>query len=135
MEAAGARPGGDGGVAPRQERRQYTPMPFTALVLAPLAAAAIATTLVVAALHAPLRLAMRERGLREWRVRDTLLTSPLFVAGVALALLAANHGLVRLAVDTHAGAGGMGRAAASAVVVCGGLLMAAFGLRAVRKLF
>jgi hypothetical protein len=110
-------------------------MPFAAFVLAPAAAAAIATTLVVAALHAPLRHAMRERGLPEWRVRDTLLTSPLFVAGVALALLAANHGLVRLAVDTHGGGGGAGHVAGSLAVVGVGLLMAAFGLRAVRKLF
>jgi hypothetical protein len=110
-------------------------MPFTAFVLAPLAAAAVATAVVVAALHAPLRRAMRERGLREWRVRDTLLTSPLFVVGVLVALIAANHGLVRLAVDTHTRSGGLGHAAGSVGVVGVGLVMAAFGLRAVGKLF
>jgi hypothetical protein len=42
---------------------------------------------------------------------------------------------VRLAVDTHRGAGGAGHVAGSLAVVGVGLLMAAFGLRAVRKLF
>ncbi len=111
-------------------RKAHAPEDATAMKITDIRA-----TPVTVPLHAPLRHAMRERGLPAWRVRDTLLTSPLFVAGVVLALLAANHGLVRLAVDAHTGASGRGHVAGSAAAVCVGLTMAAFGLRAVRKLF
>ena len=122
-------------MAPPSEGRQYTPMPVTAFVLAPLAAAAVATALVIAALHAPLRHAMRARGLPGWRLRDTLLTSPLFVVGVTVAMLAATHGLVRLAVDTTTHAGSLAHTLGAVAAVGVGVVMAAFGLRAVGKLF
>jgi hypothetical protein len=111
-------------------------MPLLPFVVVPVSAAALTTALAVAALHVPLRHAMRERGLGRWRWRDTLLTSPLFVTGSLLAGLAANHGMLRLASDTqhHAG-GGLAHAAGSLAAVCAGVLMAAFGLRAVAKLF
>ena len=110
-------------------------MRYTAYVVAPLAVTILGVALVVAALHGPLHHAMRARGLRDWRLRDTLLTSPLFVAGVTLALLAATHGIVRLAVDTHTHAGGVPHALGTVAAVLAGVAMAAFGLRAVGKLF
>ena len=110
-------------------------MPLLPFVIVPVGAAAVTTALAVAALHVPLRHAMRERGLGRWRWRDTLLTSPLFVTGSLLAALAANHGMLRFAFDTQQHAGGMAHAAGTVAAVAGGLLMAAFGLRAVAKLF
>jgi hypothetical protein len=108
------------------------PFPFAVL---PACAAALTTAVAVAALHVPLRHAMRERGLGRWRLRDTLLTSPLFVTGTALAALAANLGMLRFASDTQHHAGWLAHAAGSVAAVCAGVLMAAFGLRAVAKLF
>ena len=122
-------------MAPRQGHGQYTRMPLLSFVVVPVSAAALTTAVAVAALHAPLRHAMRERGLGRWRVRDTLLTSPLFVTGTALSALAANHGMLRFAFDTQHHAGGGAHAAGSVAAVCAGVLMAAFGLRAVAKLF
>jgi hypothetical protein len=122
-------------VAPRGVRRQYTRMRLTAYVLAPLAVTALATALVIAALHGPLRHTMRARGLADWRLRDTLLTTPLFLTGVTLALLAATHGIVRLAVDAHTHADGLAHVLGTVGAVAGGVVMAAFGLRAVGKLF
>jgi hypothetical protein len=110
-------------------------MPLLPFVVVPVGAAALTTALAVAALHVPLRHAMRERGLGRWRWRDTLLTSPLFVTGSLLAALAANHGMLRLASDAQHHAGGLAHAAGSAAAVGAGVLMAAFGLRAVAKLF
>ncbi len=106
------------------EHGQYTRMPLLPFVVVPVGAAALTTALAVAALHVPLRHAMRERGLGRWRWRDTLLTSPLFVTGSLLAALAANHGML-----------GFVHAAGSVAAVGAGVLMAAFGLRAVAKLF
>ena len=117
------------------EGEQYTPMPPLPFAVVPLVAAALTTAMAVGALHVPLRHAMRERGLGRWRVRDTMLTSPLFVLGTALAALAANHGMLRFAFDTVHHAGGSAHAAGTVAAVGAGVLMAAFGLRAVGKLF
>ena len=106
-----------------------------ALRLVPGAVALIELALVVALLHVPIRRAMRERGLPEWRLRDTALASPLALLGALLALASANHGMARLAWDVAEGHVHAGHAWLTLGIAAGGVVVAAFGLRSLGKLF
>ena len=106
-----------------------------ALRLVPGALALIELALVVALLHVPIRHAMRERGLPEWRLRDTALASPLALVGTLLFLVSVNHGMARLAFDVAEGHSHMGHVAAVVAVGLAGVVIAAFGARSIGKLF
>jgi hypothetical protein len=99
------------------------------LVVTIAAAGALAPVLV---LHVALAHAMRARGHRRWRVRDTVLVSPLLAGGLLVAFGALASGLARAAGGGPGGGAylaGCVAAAASAFVVAG------FGARAVGKLY
>ena len=82
---------------------------------------------IVAVVHRLVRQPMRARGLPTWTLGDTLLTSPLFFAGLALFLGATNGGSLAEARATGAT---VWWAAALA-----GLAAGAFGVRAFGKLY
>ena len=98
-----------------------------AALLATVGATVLELLVVTVVVHRLVRQPMRARGLPRWTVGDTLLTSPLFFAGLALFLGATNGGI--LAVAT--GAGSIVRWALAGA----GLLAAAFGVRAFGKLY
>lgn len=106
-----------------------------ALRVVPGALALLELALVVALLHVPIGHAMRERGLPEWRVRDTALASPLCLVGTLLFLVSVNHGMARLAFDTAQGHSHPGHVALVASVGLAGVVIAALGARAIGKLF
>ena len=106
-----------------------------ALRLVPGVVALIELALLVALLHVPIRHAMRERGLPEWRLRDTALASPLALVGALLFLVSVNHGMARLAFDTAEGHSHPEHAALVAAVGVLGAVIGAFGARAIGKLF
>ena len=109
--------------------------PRFALRVVPGALAVLELALLVAVLHVPLARAMRERGLPRWRLRDTALVSPLALLGALLALASANHGVARLAFDVAEGHAHLDHAWLTLGVAAVGAVVAAFGLRAVGKLF
>jgi hypothetical protein len=109
--------------------------PRFALRVVPGALAVVELVLLVAALHVPLARAMRERGLPRWRLRDTALASPLALFGALLALASANHGMARLAWDVSEGHVHADHAWLTLAVAAAGVVIAAFGLRAIGKLF
>ena len=111
------------------------PAPILALVVAPLTLAALQVAVAIALLHRPVAESMRARGHASWRVADTLLTVPLLTAALAVACGAANRGLARLAWDLAHGRPWGAHAAATAAATLGALVVAAFGLRAVKKLY
>ena len=91
--------------------------------------------LLLATFHLVLAPSMRARGLVVWRLRDTLLVSPLF----ALGTLAGSGGLAA-GVARGAWALGRGEPLLPAVgvalgVALAGSVVAAFGIRAVGKLY
>jgi len=89
----------------------------------------------VLVLHVALAHAMRARGHRRWRVRDTALVSPLLVGGLFVAFGALAHGLARAAADgATRGVDGAHLAACVAVAALG-FVVAGFGARAVGKLY
>jgi hypothetical protein len=106
-----------------------------ALRVVPGALALLELLLVVALLHVPIAHAMRERGLPEWRVRDTALVSPLCLVGTLLFLLSVNHGMARFAFDTAQGQSHPAHAGLLTAVGVAGIVIAAFGARAVGKLY
>ena len=85
--------------------------------------------------HATLARGMRARGLARWTVRDTLLVSPLFAGGTLVAIGALDWGLVRAATAWAAGRGTPGDALVAAGVGGLAVVIAAFGIRAVGKLY
>lgn len=90
---------------------------------------------LVAVVHTLLRHAMTARGMAEWALTDTLLTSPLLWTGAALAGGALNR-LVAVS-GVRAGRDELtqpGAALTVAAVVVGAAMMW-FGLRAVGKLY
>jgi sterol desaturase/sphingolipid hydroxylase (fatty acid hydroxylase superfamily) len=101
------------------------------------AAGALAPVLV---LHVALAHAMRARGHRRWRVRDTALVSPLLVGGLFVAFGALGRALAAAAA-AGAGAPPAGWLAAGWVpagwllAAVGGFVVAGFGARAVGKLY
>ena len=101
----------------------------------PGAVALLQLALVVALLHVPLRRAMLERGLPEWRLRDTALACPLCLVGTLLFLVSVNHGMARLAFDVAEGHTHLDHVAAVVAVGALGVVIAAFGARALGKLF
>jgi hypothetical protein len=91
---------------------------------------------VVAVVHTLLHRAMLERGLPSWRLRDTLLASPLLWLGAALVA----GGLTRLVAVAalragRAAAADAGGVAAPALAAAAGAVVAWFGLRGVEKLY
>lgn len=112
-------------------------MPPLALVLrvVPAALALLQVGVVLGVLHVPVAAAMRARGLASWRLRDTALTVPLLLVALAVAFGAVNHGVARLALDVGRGHPWGAHAAATAVALAVALVVAAFGARAIRKLF
>ena len=109
--------------------------PRFALRVVPGALAVVEVALLVAAVHLPLARAMRERGLPRWRLRDTALSAPLAPLGALLALASVNHGMARLAWDTAEGHVHAGHAWLTFGVAAAGVVVAAFGIRALGKLF
>lgn len=112
-------------------------MPPLALALrvVPAALALVEVGVVLAVLHLALSETMRARGYAAWRVRDTALTVPLLLVALAVAFGAINHGLARLAMDVWRGHHWAPHAAGIVAVLMLALTVAAFGARAVRKLF
>ena len=112
-------------------------MPPLALALrvVPAALALVEVGVVLAVLHLALSETMRARGYAAWRVRDTALTVPLLLVALAVAFGAINHGLARLAMDVWRGHHWGPHAAGIVAVLVVALVVAAFGARAVRKLF
>ena len=106
-----------------------------ALRLVPGVVALLELALVLALLHVPLRRAMLERGLPEWRLRDTALACPLCLVGTLLFLVSINHGMARLAFDVAEGHAHLDHAAQVVAVGAVGVVLAAFGARAIGKLF
>jgi hypothetical protein len=106
-----------------------------ALRVVPGVVALVQVALLVTAVHVPLARAMRARGLPRWRLRDTALASPLGLSGAAVALVSANHGMARLAWDVAEGHLHLGHALLTAAVAAAGAVVAAFGFRAIGKLF
>lgn len=89
----------------------------------------------VLVLHVALAHAMRARGHRRWRVRDTVLVSPLLVGGLLAGFGALAHGLARAAADAATGRAGGLHLAACAIVAAIAFVVAGFGARAVGKLY
>jgi divalent metal cation (Fe/Co/Zn/Cd) transporter len=106
-----------------------------ALRVVPACLALLEVAVVLLVLHVALASTMRARGLARWRVRDTALTVPLLAAALAVAFGAVNHGVARLAVDVWRGHPWGAHAAATLGVLAVSLVVAAFGARAVRKLY
>jgi hypothetical protein len=106
-----------------------------ALRVVPGALALVELLLVVALLHVPIGHAMRARGLPEWRLRDTALVSPLCLVGALLFLVSVNHGMARLAFDTAQGHSHLGHVWLVTGVGALGVVIAAFGARAIGKLY
>lgn len=106
-----------------------------ALRVVPGALALLELLLVLALLHVPIGHAMRARGLPAWRLRDTALVSPLCLGGTLLFLLSVNHGMARFAFDTALGHSHPEHVALVAGMGLAGVVVAAFGVRAIGKLF
>jgi cytochrome bd-type quinol oxidase subunit 2 len=114
-----------------------TPMaPLTlALRVVPALLALLEVGVVLCVLHVALAATMRARGHAAWRLRDTALTVPLLTVGLAVAFAAINHGVARLAMDVWRGHPWGAHLTAVAGVLAVALVVAAFGVRAVRKLY
>lgn len=112
-------------------------MPSLALALrvVPAVLALVEVGVVLGVLHLTVSETMRARGYAAWRVRDTALTVPLLLVALAVAFGAINHGVARLAMDVWRGHRWGPHASAVAAVLAVALVVAAFGARAVRKLF
>ncbi len=89
----------------------------------------------VGLVHAVLSYPMEQRGMH-WRLADTLLVSPLLFLGVAVFAASVNTAVAAAALRL---AGGASEPRAVPALVAGGLLLgalwAAFGVRAVGKLY
>lgn len=105
----------------------------TVLLTAAVAAAGAAAPVLV--LHVAVGHAMRARGHARWRVRDTMLVSPLLLAGLFVGFAALAHGLARLASDATAGHHGGAHLAGSLLAAAVAFVVAGFGVRAVGKLY
>lgn len=112
-----------------------TALPSPALAAAVLGVAAVQAGAAVWALHAALRRTMAARGWAGWRVRDTLLVSPLLAGGLFVAAAALDWVLVRLAAAEARAQAAPGDAWAAIAVAAVALVVAAFGRRAVGKLY
>ena len=112
-------------------------MPPLALALrvVPAVLALVEVGVVLGVLHLMVSETMRARGYAAWRVRDTALTVPLLLVALAVAFGTINHGLARLTLDVWRGHRWAPHAAGIVGVVIVALIVAAFGARAVRKLF
>lgn len=108
--------------------------------VAPLLLALLAAAASLVVLHVALGHAMRARrapgdGAPRWRLRDTLLVSPLLDGGLLVGFGALAHGLARLATDAAAGNVSWPHLAACVAVAAGAFVVAGFGVRAVGKLY
>jgi hypothetical protein len=101
----------------------------------PGAIAAAGAAAPVLVLHAALGHAMRARGHGRWRLRDTALVSPLLVAGLAAGFASLAHGLSRAASDAAVGRAGGLHLAGCVAVAAAAFVVAAFGARAIGKLY
>lgn len=112
-------------------------MPPLALALrvVPAVLALVEVGVVLGVLHLMVAETMRARGYAAWRVRDTALTVPLLLVALAVAFGTINHGVARLAMDVWRGHHWAPHAAGIVGVLIVALVVAAFGARAVRKLF
>ena len=106
-----------------------------ALRVVPALLALLVLGVVLAVLHVAVRAAMRARGLSPWRVRDTALAVPLLLVALAVAFGTINHGVARLAMDVWRGHPWGAHLAGITAALAGALAVAAFGVRAVGKLF
>ncbi len=109
--------------------------PLVSHAALPAAIAAAGAAAPVLVLHVALAHAMRARGHRRWRVRDTALVSPLLIGGLFVAFGALAHGLARSASDAAAGRAGGAHLAACLAVAAAAFVVAGFGARAVGKLY
>lgn len=91
--------------------------------------------LVCWAWHAPVARAMRARGLPRWGLGDTLLVSPLFAGGTLVALGAGAWALARSVAARALGTALPGDVWTALAVGVGAVVVAAFGVRAVGKLY
>ena len=106
-----------------------------ARVLLPTLVALAGAAAPAGVLHLALAHAMRARGLARWRLADTLLVSPLLLVGLFTGFGALAHGVSRAAVDATSGGAGSWHLAGSLAVAAGAFVVAAFGARAVGKLY
>lgn len=105
----------------------------SALILVLVAVAGAAVPAGV--LHLALAHAMRARGVPRWRVADTLLVSPLLFLALFAGFGALADAVARTAVAAATGRAAGVHVAGALAVAAGAFVVAAFGARAVGKLY
>jgi len=108
---------------------------MTRVILWSAVATVAAVAGVLGVVHTLLRYAMTARGLRSWRVADTVLTSPLLWLGVTLVAAALSWLLTGAALRVGRPDAAGGSAALVVAMALVGAAMVWFGLRAVGKLY